>query len=97
MLSSVWAHNTPRGRKFSSTLVLPDLALNCSQDQAFPTSFSLLHPTCGSCCLFFSTLVVFGLCCLMGSWTSGICALNVFKSLSPERSVPGKPSQGRMG
>lgn len=96
VLSSVRAHNTPRGRKFSSTPVLPDLALNCSQDQAFPTSFSLLHPTCGSCSVF-SVLVVFGLCCLIGSWTSGICALNVFKGLSPERSVLGKPSQGRMG
>ena len=98
MLSSVWAHNTPHGRKALSALVLPDLALNHSQDQAFPTSLALLHPTCGSLlCLFFPMLVVFGPRCLIRSWTSRICALNCFKGLCPKRSVLGKASQGRMG
>lgn len=36
---------TYHGREFSSSPILSDLALNCSQDQKFHTSSSLVHPT----------------------------------------------------
>lgn len=52
VLGGVWAHTTPHVRKSSLTLVLPDSALNHSQDQAFHISPFLLHPTCSSCSAF---------------------------------------------